>query len=340
MKKRSIHIAVDAHGGDDGPEVIVAGAIEAAHECEHEIILVGKPGKIRKIMREIGMPERRPRVVTAEQIVGMAESPRASLRKKKSSIAIGAELIKKGEADAFISMGNTGAVMANMVMKLRTLPGISRPALAQVIPVPDHPVLLLDVGANVDCKPRHLVDFAIMGSIYAREVFGLAKPRIGVLSIGEEDGKGNELTIAVGKDLKATNLNVRGNAEGRDIFSGKFDVIVCDGFVGNVVLKFGESMGRMLMDHLKGEITRDMLGTVAALALRPHLTSFKKRVAPDEFGGAPLLGVNGVVLVGHGSSSPAAVCSAIMMAARLAERGLNEKIIAAAEENANAKVAV
>lgn len=332
--KRPIRVAVDAMGGDNAPEAIVEGALAAASDSPHEIILVGKVGKVRKIMREIGMPERRPRVVNAEQVVAMAESPKGSLRKKKSSISVAADLVKKGEADALVSMGNTGAVLAATVIKWRTLPGISRPALAQVMPVPGHHVLLLDVGANVDCRPQHLMDFALMGSIYAREIFGRPEPRVGVLSIGEEDEKGNELTRGVFKELKRGNLNFGGNAEGRDIFSGRFDVVVCDGFVGNIVLKFGEALVRMTMSHLKGEISKNLFSALAALAIKPQFSSFKRQVGGDEFGGAPLLGVKGVCIVGHGSSGPKAVRSAILMAAKVAECEVNDKIVAAVEASA------
>ncbi len=314
-------------GGDFGPEVIVAGALFALKECPHEIILVGKPGPVRKAMRQIGMPEKRPRVVNAEEIVGMSESPKKSLRKKKSSLSLAADLVKKGEADALVSMGNTGAVLATTVLKWRPLKGVSRPALAQIVPVPGQPVLLLDVGANVDCRPRHLIDFAVMGSIYAEHVFGRKKPRVGVLSVGEEDTKGNELTITVLRELRKTHLNVIGNAEGRDIFSGRFDVIVCDGFVGNVVLKFAEAMAKMILERLKGEIGKTPISALAALAIKPHLLGFKKQMAPEEFGGAPLLGINGVCIVGHGSGNAQAVKNAILMAGRVAERQVNGKII-------------
>jgi glycerol-3-phosphate acyltransferase PlsX len=332
MEKPRMRVAVDAMGGDHGPEVIVEGALAACQEADCDVILVGKEGKVRRLIREMGMPERRPRVVNAEQSVGMDENPKASLRKTNSSISIAAELVKKGEADAFVSMGNTGACLAATVLKWRPLPGVSRPALAQVMPVPGHPVLLLDVGANVDCRTRHLVDFAIMGSIYAQEIFGRPKPRIGVLSIGEEEIKGNELTLGVLKELRKTSLNLLGNAEGRDVFSGKFDVIVCDGFVGNVVLKFGEALAKMIMDHLKGEISKNVLTSLAGLAIAPQLRQFKRQVAPDEFGGAPLLGINGVAIIGHGSSGPRAVTNAIMMAGRVAEKRVNEKVVAAIAE--------
>lgn len=317
-------------GGDHGPEVIVEGALAALEDSSDEIILVGNQGQIRKIIRRLGMPSRRPRVVHAEDVIGMGDNPKASLRKRKSSIAVAADLVKKDEADALVTMGNTGACMATTVTKWRTLPGISRPALAQVMPIPGRNVLLLDVGANVDCRPRHLVDFAIMGSIYAERVFGRPRPRIGVLSIGEEDSKGNELTTTVLRELRGSSLNVRGNAEGRDIFSGRFDVVVCDGFVGNVVLKFGEALVQMVLDHMKGEISKSVLSSLAALAIKPHLSNFKRQVDPDQFGGAPLLGVNGVCIIGHGSSEARAVRSAILTAARLAERAVNEKIIEAA----------
>lgn len=316
-------------GGDFGPEVVVDGALSALKECPHEIILVGKTGPVRKTMRKIGMPEKRPRVVNAEEIVGMSESPKKSLRKKKSSLSLAADLVKKGEADALVSMGNTGAVLATTVLKWRPLKGVSRPALAQIVPVPGQPVLLLDVGANVDCRPRHLLDFAVMGSIYAEQVFGCKRPRVGVLSVGEEDSKGNELTLTVLKELRKTKLNVIGNAEGRDIFSGKFDVIICDGFVGNVVLKFAEAMAKMILERLKGEIGKTPISALAALAIKPHLLGFKKQMAPEEFGGAPLLGINGVCIVGHGSGNAQAVKNAILMAGRVAEKQVNGKIIEA-----------
>lgn len=322
-----IRIAVDAMGGDFGPEVVVAGALEAHNHSRYEIVLVGKPGEIRKMMRSIGMPANKPRVVAADEIVTMSDSPKASLRKKKSSIAIAADLVTKGEADAMVSMGNTGAVLAHTMLKWRPLKGVSRPALAQIVPVPNHPVLLLDVGANVDCRPRHLIDFALMGAVYAEQIFGVDRARVGVLSIGEEDSKGNELTLTVLRELKKTHLNVVGNAEGRDIFSGRFDVIVCDGFVGNVVLKFAEAMANMIMNELKGQISRTLLSSMAALAIRPHLRRFKNQVVPDEFGGAPLLGINGVCIVGHGSGDANAVKNAISMAGKVAARRVNDKIL-------------
>lgn len=325
-----VRIVVDAMGGDHGPSVIVEGALGAAENSNHEIILVGKQAKVRSLMRSLGMPKRRPRVVNATEVVGMREAPKASLRKRNSSLSVAVDLVKKGEADALVTMGNTGAALAATVIKWRTLAGISRPALATVMPVPDHPVLLLDVGANVDCRPRHLVDFALMGSIYAREIFGRPEPRIGVLSIGEEDSKGNELTTTVLKELRRSSLNCIGNAEGRDIFSGEFDVIVCDGFVGNIVLKFGEALVEMIMKQLKGEISKNVLSALAASALKPHFSNFKRQVGSDEFGGAPLLGVNGVCIVGHGSAGSKAVRNAILMAAKVAERKVNEKIVAEA----------
>ena len=240
----------------------------------HDVILVGKQSQIRTIMRRLGTPSPKPRVVNADEVVGMGENLKSSLRKRKSSIAVAADLVKKGEADALVTMGNTGACLATTMTKWRSLPGISRPALAQVMPVPGRNVLLLDVGANVDCRPRHLVDFAIMGSIYAEQVFRRKKPRIGILSIGEEESKGNELTAAVSKELRESDLNFLGNAEGRDIFTGRFDVVVCDGFVGNVVLKFGEALVQMVLDHMKGEISKNVLSSLAALAIKPHFQNF------------------------------------------------------------------
>lgn len=328
MEPRRIRIAFDAMGGDHGPETLVEGALLAAADDRYDVILCGKASKIRTIMRELGMPERRPRVVNAEQVVGMAEKPKASLKKHDSSLSVAADLVKKGEADALVSMGNTGACLATTVIKWRPLPGVSRPALAQMIPAPERPCLLLDVGANVDCRPQHLIDFAIMGSIYVEHVYGWKSPRIGVLSNGEEDEKGNELSKEVLRVLRRTKrVNFAGNAEGRDLFSGNFDVIVCDGFVGNVVLKFGEALASMIMTQLKGEILKNPLSAMAALAIQPHLKSFKKQVSPDDMGGAPLLGVNGVCIVGHGSSQAPAVASAIRMAGKVAALELNQLIV-------------
>lgn len=327
-----VRIAFDAMGGDHGPSVLVEGALMAARDNpDLDIILVGKASKIRTHMRELGLPERRPRVVNADTVVGMAENPKRSLRKKDSSLSVAADLVKKNEADALVTMGNTGAALATTVIKWRNLPGVSRPALAQVIPAPNKPVLLLDVGANVDCRPQHLVDFAIMGAIYAEMALGWANPRVGVLSNGEEDEKGNELSKAVFKELKELRnrkkMNFVGNAEGRDLFSGNFDVIVCDGFVGNVVLKFGESLAAMIITQLKGEILKSPLTALAGMFIQPSLRNFKKQVAPDEFGGAPLLGVNGTCIVGHGSAQAKAVASAIRVAGNVVRGKLNEKIV-------------
>jgi glycerol-3-phosphate acyltransferase PlsX len=329
MSVKPVRIAVDIMGGDHGPGVLLEGAMAAALSPEHEVILVGRRDEIESRLKRMGGAVSRARFVHADQVVDMTLKPKEALRMGDSSIAVCAELVRAGEADALVTMGNTGACMAVTMLKWRKLPGISRPALAQVIPIPNHHVLLLDVGANVDCRPQHLVDFAWMGSIYAAELFDRPRPRIGVLSVGEEEIKGNDLSVATLAELRRTSLNVVGNAEGRDLFSGRFDVVVCDGFVGNVVLKFGEGLVKMILDHMKGEISKSIVSSLAAMAIKPHFVNFKRQIGPDEFGGAPLLGVNGACIIGHGSSGPRAMQSAILTAAKLVRRRINEKIVEA-----------
>jgi phosphate acyltransferase len=307
-------------GGDRGPAANIEGAVMAARDLGVSVILVGLEEELRRHLQvhdTQGLPIS---IRHAPEVVEMGESPSLALRRKKhSSIRIGVDLVKHGEAEAFVSAGNTGAVMATALVVLGTLPGVERPAIAVVVPTLKGQALLLDVGANAECKPRHLVEFAIMGNVYARDVMGLARPRVGLLSIGEEESKGNELTREAFKDLEGeASIEFVGNVEGRDIFNGNADVIVCDGFTGNVALKMSESVAEFVFQLLRDEVGKGLSGMAGALLLRPAFRRFKRRVDPAETGGAPLLGVNGVCIISHGRSTAKAIRNAIRVAAECA----------------------
>lgn len=324
-----MRIALDAMAGDFGPEPLVKGAIKAVEETRHHVLLVGDTETLDDILNREQALHPRLSIVHAETVVDMGDSPKASLKKKTSSLAVAAELVRNGEADALVSAGNTGSTLATTVLKWRSLPGVSRPALATVIPVPHHPVILLDVGANIDCRPQHLYDFAVMGGIYAREIFGHPTPRIGLLNIGSEDSKGNGLCQASHKLLSESNLNYVGNIEGDDLFSGRLDVVVCDGFIGNVVLKFGEGMISFFSSHIKGELEKNIFTRGMGLMVRPVLRGIKQQMDSSEYGGAPLLGVAGVCIVCHGASGSAAIKNAIAMAGECVRHDIKGKIIEA-----------
>jgi glycerol-3-phosphate acyltransferase PlsX len=322
----TIRVALDAMGGDRGPDVNVEGAVQAAREYGTAVTLVGVEGEIERYLRQHdthGLPLT---IEHASEVVEMGESPSVALRRKKhSSIRIGLDLVKRGEADAFISAGNTGAVMATALVVLGPLPGVERPAIAVVVPTLTGTAVLLDAGANVDSKPRHLAQFAIMGNVYARDFLGLPRPRVGLLSIGEEESKGNELTREAFKELEEeASLNFIGNVEGRDVFNGTTDVIVCDGFIGNVALKISESVLEAMFTMLREELSKGLRGKAGSLLLLPAFRRFKRRVDPSEYGGAPLLGVNGVCVIGHGRSMGRAIKNAI----RAAGDCVSNKVIA------------
>jgi glycerol-3-phosphate acyltransferase PlsX len=300
-------------GADLGAGVMVAGAAAAVRELGAAVTLVGQEGEVR---RHLPPGAADLRVVHAAEVVGMGESPSAALRRKKhSSIRVGLDLVKRGEADAFVSAGNTGAVMATALVVLGPLPGVERPAIAIVIPTKTGRAVLLDAGANVDCKPRHLHQFAIIGSIYARAVLGSGAPRVGLLSIGEEESKGNELTREVFRKLGEDGaIRFIGNVEGRHLFDGDVDVAVCDGFTGNVALKISEGVADLVVSILREEVSRDVWARAGALFMRRSLRRFKRRLDYAEYGGAPLFGVDGVCIIGHGRSSPNAIRNAIRVA--------------------------
>jgi len=321
-------VALDAMGGDRGPVVNIEGAVAAARELGLSVLLVGNEEELSRSLRRHSTNGLGITICHAPETVGMNESPSAALRKKKhSSIRVGLELVKRGEADAFISAGNTGAVMATAMVTLGSLPGVERPAIALIVPTLRGQSILLDAGANADCKPRHLLQFAIMGDIYARQVMGKKSPTVGLLSIGEEESKGNELTREAFKELEEErSLNFTGNVEGREVFSGAADVIVCDGFTGNIALKISESAAEFFTVLLKEELEKGLVGKLGALLTRGAFRRFKKRVDYTEYGGAPLLGVGGMCIISHGRSTAKAIKNAIRVAAECVENGVIEHI--------------
>ncbi len=314
-------------GGDDAPGPVVQGAILAAREYGVGIILVGDSARVGDELSRHDISALDVSVLHASQKVEMDEMPSQAIRRKRdSSISVATGLVKKGEAVAVISAGNSGATMATALFILGPLPHVERPAIATILPTLSGNSILLDVGANVDCKPLHLFQFATMGHEYAEWVLKKSRPRIGLLSIGEEASKGNEVTKEAFKILKASPLNFIGNVEGRDIYSGTADVIVCDGFIGNVALKISEGLADALGELLKREITATAWGRIGHLWLRSAFARFRRRVDYAEYGGAPLLGINGISIIGHGRSSAKAIKNAVRVAKTLAEKQVNERI--------------
>lgn len=328
-------IVVDAMGGDHAPEAAVEGAVMAAREYETEIILTGLSDQIHAVLDRLDPDHNLPiLVVHAEEVVEMHDSPGKVLRsKRKSSMKIGLDLVKDGTASAFLSAGNTGAVLAYSTVILRPLNGVDRPAIAIQLPTLKGNAILLDAGANVDCKTSQLFQFGIMGHVFAEYILGKQNPRVGLLSIGEEDGKGNEIVKEAFQMLKSSHINFIGNIEGKEVYRGNADVIVCDGFTGNVALKISESLAEMIGTNLKRMFQSNWLSKLGYLLLKPQLDEFKKKVDYSETGGAPLLGVNGVVIIAHGSSSAKAIKNAINRARELSEKNINAHIREGIESN-------
>ena len=323
-------IAVDAMGGDHGPAVVVEGAVMAARELGISVVLVGDKAVIEQELSRLRAHALAVEVRHASQVVTMAETPSHALRRKRdSSLRVAAELVRDRDANAFVSAGNTGAAMAISMFVIGVLPGVDRPAIAAVLPSLRGYTVLLDVGANVGPKPWHLLQFAIMGNAFARDILGVDTPRVGLLSIGEEEGKGNDLTREAYEQLKTSSLNFVGNVEGRDIYNGSCDVIVTDGFTGNVALKISESLAEMLGAMIKEELTRDVRSKLGAALAMPAFGRFRKRVDYPEMGGAPLLGIDGGAIICHGSSPAKAIKNAVRVAGEWAKAGLNEHIKAA-----------
>jgi glycerol-3-phosphate acyltransferase PlsX len=322
-----VKIAVDAMGGDHAPQAVVEGALLAVKEYGTKIILVGRPEEIEPCLAKHPGWQEGIEIFPASEVVEMGESPsHAARRKKDSSIRRCADLVKSGEAAAMVSAGNTGAVMSTAKLILRMLPGIDRPAIATVMPTMNGFFVLTDVGANVDSQARHLFQFAIMGEVYSRVILGVARPKIGLLSIGEEEEKGNEVTKQTYGLLEKSPLNFVGNIEGKEIFAGKADVVVADGFTGNVALKTAESVAELIHSFLKQAILSSFLGKIGLLFLYGPFRKFKKRIDYAEYGGAPLLGVNGICIISHGRSSPVAMRNAIKLGAEYATRKVNLQI--------------
>jgi glycerol-3-phosphate acyltransferase PlsX len=337
-----MRIAVDVMGGDHGCGVVIAGAklaLEASKKIT-ALFLVGNQADIHAALPERGFRDHRVRVIHASEVVEMEDKPAIALRKKKdSSIARAAELVRDGEADALVSLGNTGGIFAAATFKVGRIPGVDRGCIATVIPRQSGEFVLLDAGANIECKPLHLAQFAVMGSVYSREVLRKKNPRVGILSIGTEDSKGNELTLEAFKLCKKLDLNFIGNVEGHDLFKDHVDVVVCDGFVGNIVLKTCESLAVGMFSMLKRELMQNTKRQIGAYLAKNAFHSIRRRMDPELYGGAPLLGFNGMVFKAHASARERAVASALRVTAEALQHQVNQ-VIAGEIARANTALAV
>jgi len=333
-----VRIALDAMGGDRGPELLIQGALSALRENSNfDIVLLGPEDFLQKHLAEQAIDPAlsgRLSIEHAPEIISMHETPVEAVRRKKNStIMVGFELVRNGQADAVVSAGNSGATLASAVRKLGRLKGISRPGIASLFPTLKNPVMIMDIGANVDCRPQHLAQFAIMASSCISKILKISSPRVGLLSIGEEAGKGNALVKGAHELLTTSNLNFIGNVEGRDVYQGDVDVIVCDGFVGNVSLKVSEGLADAAMQMLKTEIKKSIRARLGYLLIRNAFASFRKRVDYEEYGGAPLLGINGTGIISHGKSNATAIKNAILVAENMVRNKVKESIVEALEVN-------
>jgi phosphate acyltransferase len=323
-------IALDAMGGDFGPPYLVAGAVMALREYSHieKLFLVGDSSQIEAELKKHGCSDGRIEIFHASQVVDMSDRAVEAVRRKKdSSISRAVDLVKHDKADAVVSAGHTGAAVAASAIKLRTLPGIDRPGIAAVLPTETNVFVLIDAGANIDARPEHLVQYAFMGTVYSRHVLGYKSPKVGLISLGEEDVKGNEMTKEVFKMLKKSSLNFVGNIEGRHLFEDPVEVVVCDGFVGNVILKTCESISVAIFAWLKHELARTPMRKLGALLARESFRSIRDKTNYEEYGGSPLLGVDGICIIAHGSSTPLAVKNALRVAAESIEQQVNPHIV-------------
>jgi phosphate acyltransferase len=340
MGSSRARIAIDAMGGDFAPDEIVAGALRAQEELGVQVLLVGDPDRVNASLKQhsASFPVE---VVPSEGVIEMSEEPLLALRRKpKASINVSMDLVKQGKADAVVSAGHSGAAMAAALLRLGRIRGVDRPAIGAVLPtmVAGKSVLILDVGANVDCRPKFLDQFATMGTIYSRFVLGTEAPKVGLLNVGEEENKGNELALRAHELLKVNpNIEFIGNAEGRDVMSGHFDVVVCDGYAGNALLKFAEAIGEFIIQILREELPQGLRGKVGTALLKPNLRRIKQRIDHAEHGGALLLGVDGICIISHGSSQAPSIFNAIRLAQEAVDhqvsdqiRGCYQKVTAAA----------
>jgi glycerol-3-phosphate acyltransferase PlsX len=327
-------IVVDAMGGDFAPDNAVLGAIEALNESKSfELYLVGINKEIEKVLSSNNISFPKDHIVNADEVIEMGDSPASSLKTKpNSSIVIGAQLVRDKKADAFVSAGNTGAMMAASTLIIGRIPGLGRPTIGAEMPSIKGVCYLYDVGASKDSKPIHLFEYAIMGTIFAKEMGGISNPKVGVLSMGEEEGKGNEVTEAATKLLKESKLNFIGNVEGRDILAGDVDIVVCDGYVGNIILKFGESVPRLLKYLLKQTAEKSFFDKILIGLSKGVLKKSLKRLDYQEYGGVPLLGVNGISIIGHGSSSVRAIKNMVLRANEMHQKQLVKKMTNAISE--------
>jgi glycerol-3-phosphate acyltransferase PlsX len=336
-----MRIVVDVMGGDHGCGVVIEG-VKRALEADSKIstlYLVGKQDEIEAAVARAELNDPRVQIVHASEVTTMEDKPTAALRKKKdSSIARAVDLVAEGRADAIISSGNTGGILTFSTFKLRPLPGVERAGIATVIPGPDNEFVLLDSGANIECKPLHLAQYAVMGSVYSREILGYKNPRVGLLSVGTEDGKGNELTLEAFKLCKQIDINFIGNIEGHDLFANRVDVVVCDGFVGNIVLKTCESLAMGMFSMLKRELVRNPKRKLGAYLAQNAFRAIKRRMDPETFGGAPLLGLNGIVMKAHGSARERSIMSAIRITTETLQNQINQ-VIRDEIQRANARLA-
>jgi phosphate acyltransferase len=320
-------IAVDGMGSDNSPNSEVVGSIDAAREYGVHVVLVGREELLAPLLKEKGGKGLPIEIRHASQTVAMDEKPTVALRKKKdSSLRVAAELVRDGTAEGLVSAGNTGAIMAISKLVMGVVPGVDRPALAAVVPSLSGHAVLLDVGANVTCKADHLVQFAVMGHLFSKVIVGVASPRVGLMSVGEEESKGTDLTKEVHRALKEVKLNFIGNVEGRDIYNGRADVIVCDGFTGNVALKTSEGLIETVIKLLRDELTSNLQAKLGAMLTLPSFRRLKKRLDYTEYGGAPLLGLRGVSIICHGRSNSNAIKNAIRVAKEFAENRVNAKL--------------
>ena len=336
MTATRARIALDAMGGDHAPDEIIAGAIRASEELDVEVLLVGDRAQIEAYLKQHPASPQNLEIVDAEGVISMDEEPLTALRRKpKASINVAMELVKKNRADAVVSAGHSGAAMAAALLRLGRLKGIDRPAIGTVFPtlLADKSVILLDVGANVDCKPKYLEQFALMGTVYSKYVMGTEDPKVGLLNIGEEPTKGNDLALQAYERLEAnSHIPFIGNAEGRDVLSGNFDVIVCDGFVGNVVLKFAEAVGEIVLSIMKEELPQGWRGMLGTAILKPNLKNLKQRIDHAEHGGALLFGVDGICIISHGSSRAPSIFNAVRLAKEAFDNQVSTRIQAWTED--------
>jgi len=323
-----MRIAIDAMGGDFAPENEVLGALEALKkDAELEIILVGRrPDLERELSKHPAT--KRIHIEHAQEVVTMSDTPTQAMKAKKdSSLSVATRLLKEGQVEALVSAGNTGAVLAHAIFGVGRIKNVERPAIVAVFPTLRKPLVILDIGANVDCKPKHLVQFAKMGSIFAQTLLNIKSPEVRLLNIGEEPEKGNELTIETHQLLKAqTDINFVGNIEPKHLLDGEVDVVVCDGFVGNVILKFGEGATSTIFKMIKDQVRKHLFATIGAIFMLPTFKALKRKVDYDEFGGTLLLGVKKGVIITHGSASPKAFCNGILEAAKVIREGVIDKI--------------